>query len=501
MENEEIKSRKERIIKWFRNPYNLAIVGILLFAFALRLYYFILTKNQPLWWDEAEYMSTAKHWAFGVPFELNPQRPPLFQFLSALIFMAGLGELIIKFLLVILPSLFLVYAVYLLGKEMFDKKIGLIAALLTTVSWTLLFWSARFQPDLFSMVFQVLAILFMWKYWKEPKTKTIIFSAIFAALGFYFKVSALIVPVIFCIFILFKDRLAALKNKDYYIFAAVFLLVLVPYFFWASATFHNITAFKTGYTDAASIDKPFGWYTLGFFNSLTENILFILFIVGLVLALKFLLYLDILAKDKTRCFDSGLFSILSLIAVSAFYIFYIRDAEDRWVFLWLPFIFFFTGTAIVTSFEFLKKYNKILSVLAVVILLVLCVYMQLGHANKIINLQKESYLPVKEAAIWLKENSPHNASILTLSYTQTVYYSERNVTSFSTINTEKDFEDYINSNKPNFLEISAFETRANKEWLSDWLEKNQNKTFPVKVYYADSQRTQAILILYSIRYA
>jgi hypothetical protein len=31
-------------------------IALIIFAGALRLYYFYLTKDQPLWWDEAEYM-------------------------------------------------------------------------------------------------------------------------------------------------------------------------------------------------------------------------------------------------------------------------------------------------------------------------------------------------------------------------------------------------------------------------------------------------------------
>jgi hypothetical protein len=35
----------------------------ILFAVLIRLYYFLLTKSQPLWWDESEYMSQAKAFA------------------------------------------------------------------------------------------------------------------------------------------------------------------------------------------------------------------------------------------------------------------------------------------------------------------------------------------------------------------------------------------------------------------------------------------------------
>ena len=56
---------------------NFGILLIVIFGFMIRIYYFILTKNQTEFWDGAEYLSYASHWAFGLPVEFNPQRPPL----------------------------------------------------------------------------------------------------------------------------------------------------------------------------------------------------------------------------------------------------------------------------------------------------------------------------------------------------------------------------------------------------------------------------------------
>ena len=60
--NYEIKDMSDlrnKIEMFLRNKYNLMFFGIILIAFIIRLYYFIYTYNQPLWWDEAEYMSMA----------------------------------------------------------------------------------------------------------------------------------------------------------------------------------------------------------------------------------------------------------------------------------------------------------------------------------------------------------------------------------------------------------------------------------------------------------
>lgn len=72
MSEESLHQKKS----FFSDKYNLMLLGVLLLALILGLMYF--TINKALWWDEAEYLSIAKHWAFGVPFGVSFIRPPSF---------------------------------------------------------------------------------------------------------------------------------------------------------------------------------------------------------------------------------------------------------------------------------------------------------------------------------------------------------------------------------------------------------------------------------------
>ncbi len=496
-EEKKIQDRKENIKNWLKNPHNLALVGIVIFAFLIRLYYFIQTSGQTLWWDEAEYGSTAKNWALDTPYDYNPQRPPLFQFIWSLLISSGLQENAIKFFITVIPAVFLVFTIYLLGREMFSKEIGLIAAFLSSVSWTLVFWASRIQPDFISMSFQVLSIFFMWKHWKKTSAKFVFLAAFFAGLGFYFKVSALLVPMIFIVFLLIKERFGAFTNKHNYYFAFIFLLTLAPYFIWSQLTFDNPLGFRVGYVDAPT-DFPIGWYNLRFYHFLTEGLLFILFIVGVLLAFRFLLYFDLMIKEKQRCFDPKLFSLISLAFISVFYIFYIRNTDDRWVFLWLPFIFYIIGLAVMFVYEFLKKYKRTIAIIISVGLIAFSGYEQLTHANSLIDLKKDSYMPVKLGGEWIKENSEINDKLLSISYTQSVYYSERNVSTYATIKNNSEFDNYLDGNKPRFLQVSMFEPHP--PWVNDWINKNGEKLRPVQAYFADAEKKQPVLIIYEINY-
>ena len=88
MEEEQEKVMDERrekvrdsIKSWLKDPHNLTFLGIMVLALVIRLYYFVLTKNQPLWWDESDYMAYAKTLAgFGGGWIIAAQHNSLFPF-------------------------------------------------------------------------------------------------------------------------------------------------------------------------------------------------------------------------------------------------------------------------------------------------------------------------------------------------------------------------------------------------------------------------------------
>src|SRR3989344_930176 len=198
----------EEIIKKLHNKLKIYYVGvilacILILSFSINIYYFSLTKEQPLWWDEAEYMSTAKSWAFDIPYKISSQRPPLFPLLGAMIFKLGFSDLTFKFLFVFIPTILNALVIYLLGKEFYNKKTGLVAAFIMAVFWSLTFWTARFHPDSLALLLQLLAIYFFWlAFVKYKKTKFSLLTGLFAGLAFLAKIQSLLIFPIFGIFLL-----------------------------------------------------------------------------------------------------------------------------------------------------------------------------------------------------------------------------------------------------------------------------------------------------------
>jgi hypothetical protein len=155
-------------------------------------------------------------------------------------------------------------------------------------------------------------------------------------------------------------------------------------------------------------------------------------------------------------------------------------------------------------FDILKKnFNKNMAFGILALLLLLGVYFQLNHANQIIKAKIDTYAPVKEAALWMKENSLSDDKIATASSTQTSFYSERSIVQFTHKNgphyNEEEFTMVIKEEKPKYLVISIFEPWV-PQWTYNYPQKNQLMFKPVKAWFSDPQQTQPALIIYEIDY-
>ncbi len=470
MEPNTTEDRKAKIKQWLTNKDNLLLIGIIVLTLIVRLYLFIPVQNQPVWWDESEYLASGKYIAGIVQhYDLNPQRPFLFLGAIALLSMIGASLAFIKLLLVVIPSIILVYCVFFLGKELFNRKIGLIAAFLTSFSWTLLFWGVRLQPDSISLCFQVLALAFMWRFWKKSSNSTtdVILAAVFASLGFQFKVSGMLVPAIIFIFALIKDRIGIIKNKQYWIFLLFFVLALAPQIIYSVAYFGKPLALfiDSGYAQVIGETRPLGTMTFDFIYSFSEGLIFIIFLVGLVSLASVFLYIDLLIKDKDKILSPELFTILSLAVITAFYVFYIRGSiEDRWVFLLIPFIFMTIGQGAMQIYAYVKPIHKWVAVILIVGLVAYGAYVQYQHANQIIDAKKTSYGPVRDAALFIKQSSSPGESILSLSYPQTIAYAERTTYTYSDLS-ETNFTRLLVDKRPTYLMVSLFEAAHNPPWM------------------------------------
>ncbi len=99
---------------------------------------------------------------------------------------------------------------------------------------------------------------------------------------------------------------------------------------------------------------------------------------------------------------------------------------------------------------------------------------QLGYADNFIKVKFGSYAEVQQAGLWLKENTPKDAKIVTASIVQNQYYSERDSYDFYSPNepNETMFNELLPIINPDYMIIHVFEPAFTPEWAYTYPQRN-----------------------------
>lgn len=439
---EKVKERKNKLADWIKD--NQMLVAILVFAFIIRLYYFSLTKTQPLWWDEADYMAYAKNLAgFHVDYVVTPQHNSLYPFIVAALFKIGFGEVSIKLLLQFIPSLLVVLMMYLICIKMYDnKRIALISSFLMATFGEFLFNSMRFHIDVPGLFIGMLAIFVFWKgYEKKEKifgkinpNWAVPLTVFLVIITYLIRRGYLLFGVFFLIYMAFTKKWKDLI-KDKYNWIALFFggaLFLIAEKFIFISKFGDVAG--TYYHEEFPIRLfPLQIFSI-YFGNITNSslsILLYLFLVGAVIMVYNLFtslgYIKKLEKSSAR---ADLFNIITIIVTISFFIFFLRlqDVGDlRWYFTMLIGTFAAISKSSLLITDFIKKYNKYASIAVLIILIGYGGYYELKYADTTIKNKINSFEGIRQASLFVKENSNPDDIIISVPITQTAYYAERKV--------------------------------------------------------------------------
>ena len=520
----EIAQRKEKIkgavLNWVKNPYNAIFLVILAVAFVVRMWIFFKTMNQPLWWDEADYMTAAKRWGFGLNIRdiWYYRRGFLWPLLSSVIFKVGLGEISIR-LLILVFSVSIIIFTYILVSMIFNKKIALLSSLFATFSWVYLFFTGRLLTSLPGTALLLLSTIFFWKgYVKKENPKFIWLWGLLLGLAILIRFQFAMMVAPFLLFIFIKDRFKAFKNKHLWIGLACLLLLFLPLFIIYTHFYGNIvTDILYHYFDVGKTVATGHWLWSGLFYYFikSEGLLYILslpFLITLIIGSVIYFSDLVLGIDKifkNPALQKKLFVFLFILIPFLVLGYMSEYIEQRYVMSTLPFLFALSSLPFVWVLDFIKKESTkktIYAVLFIAFALLLIfstpLYISNLQTTKSLTLSKsESYLEVKQAALWMKQNSEPNDAILTMSFPQTMYYSERSCYSYSTGSNQQSYQSPEDLNKdieefnPKFFVVSVFEP-----WIPQWAyvygETHSYLVEPVKAFY---QGENPVLIIYEFK--
>jgi len=426
---EEVKKRplKEHFAKY----YKYYLVGILVLAFIIRLYMFVKFHAAGVWWDEADYLALSRNFALGTPEQAPPYRAWGIAILYTPLYWLGLGEYTFKFLEIIF-SVLGVYLTYLIGKEFFGKRVGLIAAFGMSTYWVHLFWTAKISMGVIGMLCSCGAALFFYRgYIKNEGKKYLIYAGALIGYGIILYESVGFIIPFMILFLLVTEKWRFVLNKKFWIFILAMFLAALPFlivnqvmygspyarldmFFNFKEIGSSAAGVGGGVLGSLGLEENAGqiiWQSISiYFVNLPMMIqwgFLILVIIGLYGFLNMFLGFDLVWKNKSSKLKKDFYVLLWPISflvivgylVSSGHGFYF---EPRFAFPAMPMIFAIAGSGALILYNSLKKYNRILGIAVVLGLLVWGGYSGVKYGIDLSEAKYDAFYYEREAGEWLK---------------------------------------------------------------------------------------------------
>ncbi len=493
---------------------NYLLIIILFAGFLVRLFYFLKAMHQPLWWDEAEYLSKGLELAGKTSFKVfwAPHRQIGAPLLWALFFKLGLGEIAIR-VFELFMSVLGIWLTYLVGKEIFNKRVGLIACSMMAFSYLYLFFTIRTLNGLPTSVLWLATIYFFWKgYFSKGSPFYIYAAALTAVISFviYYSIGFLFVSLF--LFLLITDRFRFLKNK-HVIFAFIGAIVaLTPMFVWY---YHNTGHILPMLSNALSVKSSSAgqlyWFTyIKFFpmylHSWGSLYLFIFIVAVAYMLFMIVLGYDLLIKPEMNEPKKYLFLFLWVLPILLAFMWVYRtnpNGEPRFM---LPiFAALFISISILFDKLYIKlsKTNKLFAAGVIIALLVVFAVPQLVLANNLIMTKLNSYAQIRDAGLWIRAHSSPDDIIVSASRPQLTYYARR-----KTISTKLSLTDptpdkagaiaLYKKIRPRYFVVSVFERPP--DWFNKLPQDNPDQLVPVQAYYINYKgRQMPAVVIYEFK--
>jgi 4-amino-4-deoxy-L-arabinose transferase-like glycosyltransferase len=261
--------------------------------------------------DEAYYWDWSRHLSFG--YFSHPPMVAWLIWLGRLLF--GDTEFAVRIPFVILGTA-TILAAYSLGKTFFNQKqkVGLLLALLVSLSPSYILPARMATPDQPVVFFWILSMIFFWKAYKEARIKDWILLGIFLGLGFLSKYQIFFLSLAILAFLIFGKRgRGILKTSVPYLSFGIAGLIFLPNILWNARHEWITFIFQLLY----GIERSFGQ------NFLPSNIFgnILVFFKELIAAPDIILKLAV------------------FLSLPVFFWFGIKQKKEEFVFLFASFIF------------------------------------------------------------------------------------------------------------------------------------------------------------------
>ena len=310
------------------------LIYIFILSLSIRIISVYLTPIK--WWDETVYAN------LGYDLKTNPfdysfnrtwsdknldwpkagYRAPLLPYSLSLFYLVfGDSNVLISLFIPIVGSLGILF-LFLLVEKMYDKKTALYSSIFLMFLPIHEIISGRILTDVFVTTLITLSFLFFWLGFENNKPKFKIACGFTSGISILARYSAILLPLIFFVYLLIKNRnLKFLTGKYTILSIVVFILILSPLFWYGYKTYGApIGAFEHASKAITYYGGTQPWYFY-FINSWSFSILTIVSLFGLFVILK---------KRNSKLKNSNMLILLWLFLFLLLSI-YFPHKEDRFI--------------------------------------------------------------------------------------------------------------------------------------------------------------------------
>jgi len=368
---------KKNVNKFLTNNF---VLLFLLFIFFIARFLFLLKEQLPIW-DEAVYIGMGKYlWSFGSTGGWEIIRPIIIPLIFGLIWKLNLNAIFFSKFVGLIFSIATLFMVYLLGKRLANKEVGLVAAVLLAVTPLFYNWSTFALVDIPSTFFALLSIYFFIekKLWQ---------SGIFAGVAFLTKFPQGLIVVALSFFAIERN----LRNiKTLWKYFLAFFSVAVPFLIFNYFMYGNeVSRVWHGIFRPFIMSIPmqdYAGFTGTFFENvsyyvvavLKDNILLVFFVIGMYYFLKNKMY-----KREFNLINVALFLFL-------IYLTYIWHKEIRYSILFIPYFVLIAAYGIYSIVNKIKFKSYVYGAVGFILLIIFLSNTEVG-LYKAPDIEKEFY--------------------------------------------------------------------------------------------------------------
>lgn len=479
MEFGDLEEKIKELSKWEK-----AAILVFIFAFGIRLAYY----QHGLWIDEGNQLDKARDLIKG-DFRIT-RRPFYYLLLLFSLVISGFSTSGAELLIILMGS-GTVFLTFLIGKEIFNEKVGLFSSLLLATQPLHWFLSPRVLSDVPVTFMVALTSYLFLRAQKTGKPKDYYLTAACLGLSVLTKVNGLItiVPIGLFLVIEHRNKPKNLLKKKYLVPLAIVILIVGSWFLATYLSFGDRYFLKTALTRltqsqagraVGANSNPF--YYLMNLHSILRLPLAIVFGFG-ILAL-------VLAKFKN--FTYPLLWFVSFLVVSSF----LSIKVPRYLLPLIPAVCLIGGFGLDKVRRDLENKKHTLMIIIAILIVVSAFQFRAGSA--LTQSKAQTYVKLRQAGRWLKAHTTREDKIIAASIGQIRWFSNRDCYSSKAFESKEKFLGLIKNKSIEYIELDSWEVnlrRKERRWIFSYLSEHNNSFIPVKAFGVNKK---PVVVIYKV---